>query len=133
MDEIKKIYYVYYSFEESGRGYIGYRKCPEGFTPETDTYLGSATDKTFKPIGKTILKRNLTLKEAIAVEIYFQRKYEVAEEWNKDFANIAYQTSVGFCYSASGENNPIHGKKLYNNGIENKYFFQEKKFLKDIF
>ena len=46
MDEIKKIYYVYYSFEESGRGYIGYRKCPGGRTPESDTYLGSATDNT---------------------------------------------------------------------------------------
>ena len=122
MEEIKKIYYVYYSFEESGRGYIGYRKCPESFTPETDKYLGSSCDNTFKPIGKTILKGNLTQREAIAVEIYFQRKYKVAEEWNKDFANLSYQTSVGFCYSASGENNPIHGKKCYNNGINNRYF-----------
>ena len=122
MDGIKKIFYVYYSFEESGRGYIGYRKCPEGKTPESDTYLGSYYDKTFKPTGKTILKRNLTQREAISVEIYFQRKYEVAEEWNKEFANLSYQTSVGFCYSASGKNNPKHGKKCYNNGINNRYF-----------
>jgi hypothetical protein len=125
MDKIKKIHYVYYSFEESGRGYIGYRKCPEGLTPELDTYLGSATDKTFKPISKTILKRNLTQREAIAIEIYFQRKYLVAEEWNKDFANLAYQTSEGFCYLAFGENNPNFGKKWYNNGIEEILFSLE--------
>jgi hypothetical protein len=122
MDEIKKIFYVYYSFEESGRGYIGCRKCPEGKTPELDTYLGSSCDNTFKPISKTILKRNLTLREAITIEIYFQRKYKVAEEWNKDFANLSYQTSLGFSYSASGENHPCYGKKCYNNGIENRYF-----------
>jgi hypothetical protein len=126
MEEIKKIYYVYYSFEESGRGYIGYRKCPEGLTPETDKYLGSATDKTFKPIGKTILKGNLTLREAIAVEIYFQRKYLVAEDWNKEYANLSYQTSEGFYYSATGEDNPNYGKKWYNNGIENKLFSPDK-------
>ena len=122
MDEIKKIYYVYYSFEESRRGYIGYRKCPEDLTPETDTYLGSSTDKTFKPIGKTILKDKLTLREAIAVEIYFQRKYKVAEEWNKDFANLAYQTSVGFYFSASGKDNPNYANYgiIINNSIKEK-------------
>jgi hypothetical protein len=118
MDEIKKIFYVYYSFEESGRGYIGYRKCPEGKNPELDTYLGSSCDKTFKPICKTILKRNLTQREAIAVEIYFQRKYEVAEKWNKDFANLAYQTSIGFKCDNSG-------MIKINNGIKNKYIFPD--------
>lgn len=34
------IYYTYYSYEEFGRGYIGYRKCPEKYTPETDPIPG---------------------------------------------------------------------------------------------
>ena len=44
---MNKYYYVYYSYEEYGRGYIGKRECE--CLPEKDVnYFGSFKDKTFK-------------------------------------------------------------------------------------
>jgi len=48
-----KHFYVYYSYEEYGRGYIGKRECK--YLPEEDVnYFGSFKDKTFKPTQKII-------------------------------------------------------------------------------
>lgn len=39
------IFYTYYAYENDkgidGKGYIGFRKCPEGITPEIDDYYGT--------------------------------------------------------------------------------------------
>jgi hypothetical protein len=45
---MKKYFYVYYSYEEFGRGYIGKRECK--CLPQEDIkYIGSYRDKSFKP------------------------------------------------------------------------------------
>lgn len=94
--EIKqKIHYVYYSYEEFGRGYIGSRTCPIGFTPEEDWYKGSFTDKTFDPKNKIIIETFETRDEANQAEIALHNFYDVAR--NPHFANKAKATSVGFC------------------------------------
>jgi hypothetical protein len=87
-------HYVYYSYEEYDRGYIGSRTCK--CLPEEDiNYFGSFKDKTFKPTQKIILKSDYaTREEAYTDEIILQRYYEVVE--NPHFANRAYQTSTGF-------------------------------------
>ena len=52
----KKYFYVYYSYEPWGRGYIGKREC--WCLPEEDVkYFGSYRDKTFKPTEKIIFSR----------------------------------------------------------------------------
>jgi hypothetical protein len=102
------IYYTYYSYEEFGRGYIGYRKCPAGETPETDKYLGSYKDKTFKPTSKIVLTVHPSVDEALLAEIKIQKLYKVVE--NPHFANKAYQTSTGFRFAAGGVNHPMYGK-----------------------
>lgn len=101
-------YYTYYSYEEFGRGYIGYRKCPKGVSPEQDSYLGSFTDKTFKPTSKIILTTHNTKKEAILAEIKIQRLFSVVE--NLHFANRSYQTSTNFSFSVQGSKHPMYNK-----------------------
>jgi ethanolamine utilization microcompartment shell protein EutS len=95
--ELTEYHYVYYSYEEYHRGYIGSRTCK--CLPEEDVkYFGSFYDKTFKPTQKIILKSDYTTREeAYADEIILQRYYEVVE--NSHFANRAYQTSTKFCLS----------------------------------
>ena len=95
--ELKEYHYVYYSYEEYGRGYIGSRSCK--CLPEEDiNYFGSFCDKTFKPTQKIILKDDYaTREEAYADEIILQQYYKVAE--NPHFANRAYQTSTKFYVS----------------------------------
>ena len=87
-------HYVYYSYEEWGRGYFGSRTCK--CLPEEDVkYFGSYKDKTFKPTQKIILKDYYaTRKEAYADEIILQNYYKVVE--NSHFANRSYQTSTSF-------------------------------------
>jgi hypothetical protein len=117
-------HYVYYSYEQWGRGYIGARTCV--CKPEKDiSYFGSFTDKTFNPTEKIILQVYETREEAIAAEITLHEFYDVAS--NPHFANRARQTSMGFCVQGtthphseetkrklseaqSGENNPMFGK-----------------------
>ena len=95
-----KHHYVYYSYEEWGRGYIGVRSCE--CDPELDiSYLGSYYDKSFEPAQKIILSIFPTRKAALAAEIYLHRFFQVDK--NPHFANIARQTSDKFC---------IHGKPL---------------------
>ena len=90
---MKKHHYVYYSYEEWGRGYIGRRSCD--CLPEEDTkYFGSFRDKTFKPTGKTILFVCKTRKEVAEIEIELHTFFDVAV--NPQFANMAKATSTRF-------------------------------------
>ena len=105
---MKKYFYVYYSYEEYGRGYIGKREC--NCLPEKDIkYFGSFTDKTFKPTQKIILKTFGSVEDALEVESILHDFYEIDK--NPHFANRARQTSKKFYYinpseNMLGENNP---------------------------
>jgi hypothetical protein len=95
----KKYFYVYYSYEPWGRGYIGKRECK--CLPEEDIkYFGSFSDKTFKPTEKIVLEVFYTRKEAMQSEIYLHNFYEVDK--NPHFANKAKATSERFCFSPFG-------------------------------
>jgi hypothetical protein len=90
-----KHHYVYYSYEEWGRGYIGARSC--NCLPEKDLkYFGSFKDKTFKPIQKIILQVFKTREEALRAEVILHNFYEV--NINSHFANRAKQTSSKFTF-----------------------------------
>lgn len=89
-------FYVYYSYEEYGRGYIGQRQCK--CLPEEDiNYFGSFHDKTFKPTQKIIIEVFDTIEESIDAECFLHKIYEVDK--NPHFANQAKQTSKKFYYS----------------------------------
>jgi molybdopterin converting factor small subunit len=103
----KKYFYVYYSYEPWGRGYIGKRECE--CLPEEDVkYFGSYRDKTFKPTEKIVLQTFDTVEEVLQAEILLHEFYEVDK--NPHFANKSRQTSTGFYYVAKGENNPFYGR-----------------------
>jgi len=88
-----KHHYVYHSYEEWGREYIGIRSCD--CLPEEDTkYFGSFCDKSFKPTGKTILFVCEKRIEASEIEIELHDFFDVAV--NPQFANKAKATSTGF-------------------------------------
>jgi len=88
-----KHHYVYHSYEEWGREYVGIRSCD--CLPEEDTkYFGSFYDKSFKPTGKNILFVCKTRKEASEIEIKLHDFFDVAI--NPKFANKAKATSSGF-------------------------------------
>jgi len=114
-----KHFYVYYSYEEYGRGYIGSRSCK--CLPEEDVkYFGSSKDKAFKPTQKIILKSDYaTREEAYADEIILQQYYKVME--NPHFANKAYQTSTKFYYVHPFDKvsnfGKVQGKINYQNGV----------------
>jgi len=123
METSKENHYVYYSYEEWGRGYIGSRTC-KCQSKDDVKYFGSFLDKTFNPTQKIILKEYYnTREEAYADEIVLQNYYKVVQ--NSHFANRAYQTSTGFSTQGtkhsderllqlkekfSGINNPMYGK-----------------------
>jgi hypothetical protein len=83
--------YVYYSYEEWGRGYIGVKMNSD---PDTDGYYGSYHDKSFTPTQKIVLGKFETPEEALEVEIALHNFFEVDK--NPHFANRARQTSTGF-------------------------------------
>ena len=86
-------HYVYYSYEEWGRGYLGVRTCP--CSPEFDTeYWGSFVDKTFMPTQKIIIAEFFTRKEAMLAEILLHNFFDVGV--NTHFANLSKATSTGF-------------------------------------
>lgn len=123
-------YYTYRSFEEfdSGKSYIGVRKCPAGKTPETDPYLGSYSDKTFSPTSKEILGVYGCKEEALQAEIDLHKKFDVAR--NPHFANRACATSTGFSCGMSGRKHTESSKeklsksrKSLNLSGPNNYFF----------
>jgi general stress protein YciG len=116
METPKEYHYVYYSYEEYGRGYFGSRTCD--CLPEKDVnYFGSYTDKTFKPTRKIILKDDYaTREEAYIDEIILQEHYKVVE--NPHFANRAYQKSKKFYISR--EQSIKNGKKTVEIHKKNK-------------
>jgi len=94
----KKYFYVYYSYEPWGRGYIGKREC--WCLPEEDVkYFGSYRDKTFKPTEKIILETFNTIEEVFAAEIKIQEFYKVDK--NPHFANVYIHRSKNFCNNGS--------------------------------
>jgi hypothetical protein len=104
----KKYFYVYYSYEPWGRGYIGKREC--WCLPEKDVkYFGSFSDKTFKPTEKIILQIFASRKEAMQAEIDLHNFYNV--NINPHFANKAKATSTGFYICMEGQDNPMTGMK----------------------
>ena len=102
-------HYVYYSYEEFGRGYIGCRTC--NCLPEDDDYLGSYHDETFSPTNKIVLETFSTREEALQAEIDLHEFYKVDK--NPHFANKARQKTTGFYYSEKkfGEENPFYQKQ----------------------
>jgi NUMOD3 motif len=105
-------HYVYYSYEEFGRGYIGCRTCD--CLPEDDDYLGSYQDKTFNPTNKIILETFSTREEALQAEVNLHKFYQVDQ--NPHFANKSRQKTTGFYYAEKkfGEENPFYGKSHTN-------------------
>jgi len=91
--EMSKHFYVYYSYEEFGRGYIGSRGCK--CLPEKDSkYYGSFRDKNFNPTQKIILGVYESRKDAYEAEILLHEFYDVAR--NPHFANRSRALSSGF-------------------------------------
>jgi hypothetical protein len=91
-------HYVYYSYEEFGRGYIGCRTCEA--SPEKDSYMGSFHDKSFNPSHKIILETFSTREEALQAEVNLHEFYQVDK--NPHFANKSKQKTTGFYYSSKG-------------------------------
>jgi hypothetical protein len=88
-----KHHYVYHSYEEWGREYIGIRSCD--CLPEEDIkYFGSFKDKTFNPTEKTILFVRETREEVAEIEIILHDFFDVAI--NPQFANRAKAKSTKF-------------------------------------
>jgi len=107
MQKSKKYFYVYYSYEPWGRGYIGKREC--WCLPEEDTkYFGSYRDKTFKPTEKIILETFSNVNEALSAESMLHFFYDVDN--NSHFVNNSKQTTTKFYFSASGKDHPRYGK-----------------------
>ena len=91
-------HYVYYSYEEWGRGYIGVRSCK--CDPEEDVkYFGSFKDKTFKPKEKTIISTFSSRESALLAEIKLHAFFDVGI--NPCFANKSKQINTGFCTSGT--------------------------------
>jgi len=90
---MSKHFYVYYSYEEFGRGYIGSRGCK--CLPEEDfKYYGSFRDKNFNPTQKIILGVYESRKDAYEAEILLHEFYDVAR--NPHFANRSKMLTTGF-------------------------------------
>jgi hypothetical protein len=105
---VEKHFYVYYSYEQWGRGYIGRRECR--CLPEDDSaYFGSFKDKTFRPTQKIVLQVCSSREEACEAEVLLHGFFEV--DINPHFANKAKQTSKKFCKNQEGKNNGHYGKR----------------------
>ena len=90
---MSKHFYVYYSYEEFGRGYIGSRGCK--CLPEEDfKYYGSFWDKTFKPTGKIILAEFDNRRDTYDAEVVLHKFYDVVN--NPHFANQSRALTSGF-------------------------------------
>lgn len=108
----ERLWYVYYSYEQWGRGYIGIRKCDPKLTPETDPYWGTYFNKSYNPTEKIILFSNLAKLEALNIEVYLHKYYDV--ENNKHFANLKNQNE-------KFHNDYCSGKKWVKNELKEKY------------
>lgn len=106
---MNKYFYIYYSYEEFGRGYIGKREC-ECLPKEDINYLGSFKDKTFKPTQKIILETFDSVEKVLEAEIILHDFYKV--DINPHFANRARQTSTKFYYKLSHEEAKRRGQEV---------------------
>ena len=98
--KVSMYHYVYYSYEEWGRGYIGSRSCKR--LPSEDVkYFGSFYDKTFAPTGKIIIAEFESREQALQAEIDLHSYYQV--HLNTHFANKAKQTSKKFIHGDHDE------------------------------
>ena len=103
---MSKHFYIYYSYEEFGRGYIGSRGCK--CLPEEDLrYYGSFWDKTFKPTSKIIIGVYESRKDAYDSEVVLHKFYDVVN--NPHFANQSRALTSGF--TTEGRVAPNRGKK----------------------
>jgi hypothetical protein len=82
-------HFVYNSYEEWGRNYIGVHSTENLY----DGYLGSYSDPTFTPVGKDILEFYETRGEACEAEIRLHQFFDVAN--NPSFANQANAHNTG--------------------------------------
>ena len=116
----KDCHYIYYSWDDLGRGYIGVRSC--ACAPELDTkYFGSFKDKTFQPTSKVIIKTFPTRSDAVRAEIQMHNLFNVGVE--PHFANRAKQRSDKFDTSGVGLSEE-HRRKLSEkfSGVNNPQF-----------
>lgn len=127
----KKTHYVYYSYEEWGRGYIGVRSC-FGKASEDTSYMGSFYDSTFKPTCKIIIQEFKSREAALDAEIKLHEFFAVDK--NPNFANKAKQTSTRFscCGPRSEEfkrkiSEAIKGRRLTREHIEKVSLARSKK------
>jgi hypothetical protein len=81
--EPRKWHYTYYSYEPNGRGYIGKRS--SRVPPKEDPYLGSFSDKTFKPTRKIVIATYPTAQDALKAESALQHLFQVHKA--EHFAN----------------------------------------------
>lgn len=109
-------HYVYYSYEEWGRGYIGVRSCK--CDPAEDSYLGSYRDKTFKPSSKIVLAEFDNRQDAEKAECDLHEFFSVVA--NPHFVNQVKNTLKGFS-RAGAKNSPEHRLKtsIANRGEKN--------------
>ena len=106
----RKYFYVYYSYEPWGRGYIGKREC--WCLPEEDIkYFGSYTDKTFKPTQKIILETFDNRKYAYQAEIILHLFYDVKN--NTHFANKTNQFATDFKHKHKIDDNEYKENFIY--------------------
>lgn len=110
-------HYVYYSYEEWGRGYIGVRSC-KCLPKEDIKYFGSFKDKTFKPTKKIIIEEFTSREAASNAEISLHAFFNVVE--NLNFANRAKSTSTGFT-RLGAKNTKETNKKIALINKGNKY------------
>ena len=127
----KNTHYVYYSYEEWGRGYIGVRSC-SGKASEDIDYMGSFYDLTFKPTCKIIIQEFESREDALDAEIKLHEFFAVDK--NPAFANKARQTNTRFscCGPRSEEfkrkiSEAKKGKKLTKEHIEKVSLARSKK------
>ena len=111
--------YVYYSYEEFGRGYIGARsKSPDG-----DNYFGSFKDTTFKPTEKIVIAEYDTWEEALSAEHELHKLFDVAK--NPHFAN---QVCAQLCgWSPAGRRKSDEHKEKIRQGLLRNWETQDRK------
>lgn len=101
-------HYVYYSYEQGGRGYIGKRSSM--VPPVEDPYLGSFTDKAFKPTHKVVIAIFENIEDAMRAEIALHRLFKVDKA--EHFANKKIHSSPRFYW--------ISGRKKQDGTIRRK-------------
>lgn len=110
-----KHFYVYYSYEEYGRGYIGSRVSK--LAPHKDmSYFGSFSDKNFNPTEKIILEVFDTKEEALEAERKLHKFYDVKN--NPHFANKSNLTTTCFSPPQEKQKFRITNKSFRNSFIK---------------